>query len=283
MKTFALLAALAAFSLASAASALDLTTTDGKVYKDVSVTKLTPIGLKFICAGKSGWADFRDLTPDLQQAFNYDPKAAAAFEQKLVDNKGFIPLSQQTLQPAPVQVQPAQLAQQTQVQVQPVAAQEPDTQEALIAQQTPPDYSSYPADAQPVSQPPQGATVIDCSSGVPQTIDSVEFTAGPAYCPNTYVLWGGSYYPAYYWCHWWHSHNWVWHDGHYYPQNYYDHHGAWENGKYYPYEHGKLYQSEPWQKADESRSNFQSQYHDTHGGPPPTNFGGVHYHGGGRR
>ena len=276
MKTFALLMALASFSIATAASAMDLTTNDGKIYKDVSITKLTPIGMKFICDGNSGWVDFRDLTPDIQKAFSYDPKAAAAFEQRLVDNKGFISAT------ASQQVAPA-LQTVSAAPAQPQPPQEPDTQEALIAQQTPPDFSSYPPDAQPVSQLPAGATVIDCSSSVPDTINDVQFTAGPAYCANSYVFWGGQYYPAYYWSHWWHDHNWVWHNGHYYPWNYYQHHGVWENGKYYPYNHGRLYQSEPWQKGDANRSNFQNQYHESHGGPPHDNFGGTHYHGGGGR
>ncbi len=276
LKTFLALASLA---VSAAAFAIDLTTVDGKVYKDAEITKLTPIGLKFVCDGKSGWADFRDLTPDIQKSFAYDPKAAAAFEQKLVDNKGFVSITQQSAPPKPATAAPAPAAPAA---IQP-QAQEPDTQEALVLQQTPPDFSSYPPDAQPVSQLPAGASVIDCSTSVPDAVNDVQFSAGPAYCANSYVLWGGMYYPSYYWCHWWNEHNWVWHNGHYYPANYYNHHGVWENGKYYPYNHGRLYQSDPWQKGDESRQNFQNQYHESHGGPPHENFGGAHYRGGGRR
>lgn len=275
MKKLFSLAALAILSLASTAFAIDLTTVDGKTYKDADITKLTPIGLKFICNGQSGWINFRDLTPDMQKSFGYDPAAAAAFEQKLVDNKGFTTVTQ----PAPKAAPSA--SSQTQAQQTP---QEPETQDALIAQQTPPDLSAYPPDAQPVSQPPPGATVIDCSNGIPDTLNSAEYLAGPAYCSNSYVLWGGCYYPAYYWNHWWNDHHWTWHDGHYYPLSYYNHHGVWENGKYYPYHHGRLYESEPWKNADHDRERFQNQYHQSHGNVSPhSNFGGSHYHGGGGR
>ena len=278
MKTLSLLLSAFAFSAAALqVFAYDLSTSDGKTYKDASITKITPIGLGFISNGKSGWLDFRDLSKQVQKDFNYDPKAASAFEQRLVNNKGFVPQNQAISKPAPAQ-QPA---------TPPAPAtppQSPTSQADYVSQQPAPDLSDFPADAQPLDQPPAGATVVDYSSGVPANIDYTQFACGPAYCANSYVYWGGHYYPSYYWHHWWWNHNWVNHNGHYYPWNYYHHNGVWENGKYYPDNHGRLYDSQTWKNEDANREKYQNQYHEQHG-VPHSNYGGTHYHsgGGGRR
>jgi len=254
---FALFAALA---LTASASARDLSTLDGKVYSDVTITKITPLGLVFISGGKSGWVDFRDLPPDVQQEFGYDPQRAQAYEQKLVQSNGYEQSAQAQSQAQQIQAPPSQIQQ---------------------AQQMPAfDSTQYPPEAQPLAQAPEGATVIN-SADIQSDSDLSAVSAvcvGPA-C-NAYIYYNNMYYPYYYWSHWYHDHHWVWNNGRPYPWTYANHHGVWENGKYYPYEHGRLYQSDNWRQADQDRpqraDNFNRGMQNYH----PSNEGGFHGGGG---
>jgi hypothetical protein len=69
-------------------SALDITTTDGKVYKDVTVTNVMPDAVGFMYTKADGVTTvLRDvklamLTKNLQKEFNYSPKKAEEFEKQ---------------------------------------------------------------------------------------------------------------------------------------------------------------------------------------------------------
>ncbi len=159
-----LLAFAAALALIGSAAARDLTTTDGKVYQNVMITKITPLGLVFVCDGKSGWADFRDLPQDVQSEFGYDPQKAQDYEQSLAQNNGM----------------------------------ESSPQGQLPAY----DPSQYPPEAQPLpqgQQPPAGSTVIYASDiqSDSDLSDAAAVCAGPA--SNAYIYYNNQYYPYYYW------------------------------------------------------------------------------------
>ncbi len=70
-------------------SALDITTTDGKVYKNVTVLNVLPNAVGFMYTKKDGTSDvLRDvemtlLTKDLQKKFNYSPKKAKKFQAQV--------------------------------------------------------------------------------------------------------------------------------------------------------------------------------------------------------
>ncbi|OGV56375.1 MAG: hypothetical protein A2X49_15230 [Lentisphaerae bacterium GWF2_52_8] len=200
-------------ALGSAVSARDLTSTDGKTYKNVQITQITPLGIFFLCNGQSGWLDFKDLSPDVQHEFGYDPGKAQDFEKGLSGNSD---------------------------------AAFPSGANANY------DASSFPPEAQPLPDgqvPPQGSTIVNVNDETPASYNDI-VCGGPSYCSGYYVYWNNRYYPYYYWHHWyWHNH-WVYHNGRYYPWDYYHHHGVWHNGQYYPYHHGALQNSEPWKKID---------------------------------
>lgn len=77
-------------SMAAAAisvSALDITTLDGKKYKNVSVSSVTPVGFDISYTAKDGamvlrGLKFKNLPEKIQKKFHYDPAKAAAFEKK---------------------------------------------------------------------------------------------------------------------------------------------------------------------------------------------------------
>jgi hypothetical protein len=80
-----LLAALvpAAISL----SALNITTNDGKTYKNVSISSITPVGFDISYTDKNGdmlmrGLYFKDLPEKTRKKFGYKPKQAVAFEKK---------------------------------------------------------------------------------------------------------------------------------------------------------------------------------------------------------
>ena len=82
---FCAVSALCALNL----SALDITTTDGKVYKDVKVTNVLPNAVGFTYTKKDGTPVLRDvkmsmLTKNLQKKFNYSPKKAEKFEKQVI-------------------------------------------------------------------------------------------------------------------------------------------------------------------------------------------------------
>ena len=69
-------------------SALDITTTNGKVYKNVEVTNVLPDAIGFMYTKKDGTPVLRDvkmtlLSKDLQKKFNYSPVKAKEFTKKV--------------------------------------------------------------------------------------------------------------------------------------------------------------------------------------------------------
>ena len=81
------------FCLVSALStinilALDITTRDGKVYKNVTITNVMPDAIGFMYTKKDFTPVLRDvqlslLTKDLQKKFNYVPKKAIKFKKQV--------------------------------------------------------------------------------------------------------------------------------------------------------------------------------------------------------
>ncbi len=72
--------------------AIDITTTDGRVYKDATVERVTPAGIDIGYLREDGayamvGIPLSRLTPELQQAFHYDPEKAKAFEAQLEQAK----------------------------------------------------------------------------------------------------------------------------------------------------------------------------------------------------
>jgi thiol-disulfide isomerase/thioredoxin len=57
-----------------------------KVYQQVTVTKVTATDIYFVAADGMGNVKLKNLDPELQRHFNYDPDKAAAQEQKLKDD-----------------------------------------------------------------------------------------------------------------------------------------------------------------------------------------------------
>ncbi len=180
--------------------AKDLTLNDGTTYKDIQVTRVTPIGLEFTSDGKAGWVDFRDLPENVAKEYGYDPQKAEDFEKQIAQNQGNM--------------------------VDPQGAPPSDIpQDANL-------------DTQTVPQTPQNTQVVEPGQTVlyePQYFPN----AAPVYYGN-WVNWGGRYYPYYWWHNWYWGNHWVYNNGRYYPWNYYHNHGTWYHGKYYPYHHGLL-------------------------------------------
>jgi len=185
--------------------ATDITTNDGTFYRKAEIVKTTPLGFHFICDGKAGWLDYRDLPAAEALALGYDPVKAKAFEEKLAANQGC---------------------------ALPDNAMPPTDDPQLAAMMQNPDNAE-----------PTAANTTIINPGDPVTYDPAILTGNVVLdAPVTqWVSWGGHYYPAYYWHHWYWSHHWYcWH-GRYYPAHYYYHHGCWYHGHYYPYHHGVLY------------------------------------------
>ena len=89
MNTARLLGFAAVFVLAgSAASARDLKTVNGEVFKNITITKQDPTGLQISHDDGVIFLDFRNLGPAEQKEFGYDPAAyAAAWKQKVEADK----------------------------------------------------------------------------------------------------------------------------------------------------------------------------------------------------
>jgi len=91
--------------LASVSLADDFKTFNGKEYKNATVTRVEPDGLVIKFHGGIVKVPFTDLSEELQQKYNYDPKAAKQFaadlQQKVIEqNQSFL---QQT-KPTPEQL-----------------------------------------------------------------------------------------------------------------------------------------------------------------------------------
>lgn len=56
-------------------------------YTNVTVTRVTASDISFIHAGGIANAKLKELSPELQKQFHYDPKQARVAEQKLAENK----------------------------------------------------------------------------------------------------------------------------------------------------------------------------------------------------
>ncbi len=68
--------------------ARDITTIDGKTYRNVKISGITPAGFDISYKpSKGGIAvvrlKFKDLPEDIRKEFNYDPAKAAAFEKRV--------------------------------------------------------------------------------------------------------------------------------------------------------------------------------------------------------
>ncbi len=226
------------------ASAKDLDRNDGTSYKDVEITERTPIGLSFICHGKAGWLDFRDMAPEMQREYGYDPAKADEFEREL-DKKGgdLVP-----------------------------AGGAPDMQ-AIPAEAN--------LDPQTVPQNDQNTTVV--APGQQVLYDPAFFTAeGPVY-NNRWVLWNGHHYPYYWWHNWYWGHHWVYSHGRYYPWHYFHGHGTWYHGKYYPYHHGLLDRHAQCHEREAHGAAHHPQAKDgeREGHAERSHKGGGEHHGGG--
>jgi hypothetical protein len=79
MKTLFLALALAL--IATVVHAEDWTV-QGKIYQNVTVTKVEPDAVHIMYEGGIGSVKLSDLSPDLQKRFNYDPKAAQEATQQ---------------------------------------------------------------------------------------------------------------------------------------------------------------------------------------------------------
>jgi cytochrome c biogenesis protein CcmG/thiol:disulfide interchange protein DsbE len=78
-----LTAVLGSTGLTSAADEhMDTFKADGETYTNVTITKVTATHVYFMHSRGLGDAKLKDLTPDLQKHFHYDPSAAAAAQTK---------------------------------------------------------------------------------------------------------------------------------------------------------------------------------------------------------
>ena len=73
---------------AGTASALDLTTNDGKTYKNVSISSVTPLGFDICYTPERGGLSikeilFTNLSEEWQKKYHYNPKEADAFARKV--------------------------------------------------------------------------------------------------------------------------------------------------------------------------------------------------------
>ncbi|MDR0933063.1 MAG: hypothetical protein LBM70_08615, partial [Victivallales bacterium] len=67
---------------------INITTLDGKVYKDATIERITPSGIDIGYVRDDGsyamiGLPLANLSSDLQKAFNYDPQKAKAFDAKI--------------------------------------------------------------------------------------------------------------------------------------------------------------------------------------------------------
>jgi hypothetical protein len=85
---------IALFLTSSALRAEDWTTTDGKIYKDVTVVKTEPDAVTITHRDGGALVPLTKLPPDLQKRFNYDPvKAKAASDARIqADTKNAVAL-----------------------------------------------------------------------------------------------------------------------------------------------------------------------------------------------
>lgn len=96
---------LATLALATA-SAYDLTTRGGRVYKDIRLREKADLGIRFAHEGGVAWLDYSEIpVPDLWTfGFMEDRYAAAVATKKA--NEGAVPNAPQGLEPTPEAVDP---------------------------------------------------------------------------------------------------------------------------------------------------------------------------------
>lgn len=223
--------------------AVDITESDGTYYPNAEIIKKTPLGIQFICKGKAGWLDYRDLPEAEAVALGYDKAKAEAFEQQLADNDG------NTL---PSGAMPPD--------------NDPQLQQMLQNPNNVPPSPDNTTNINPGDQISYNPTVVNV--GAPVT---------------SWVYWNNRYYPAPYWHHWYWNYHWCYHNGHYYPAHYWYHHGTWYHGHYYPYHHGYLAKHPEHQPEYRPYrcGGGERQWNQRGGGA--YRGGGGGYHGGGRR
>lgn len=74
--------------IAAAVSARDITTLDGKTYKNVQISSVTPAGFDISYTPEGGGLAireifFKDLPENIRKEFNYNPQKADAFSQRV--------------------------------------------------------------------------------------------------------------------------------------------------------------------------------------------------------
>lgn len=79
--TVLILAFVATLGGSFAEEKISLTTVTGKVYEEVTISKVDPDGLKIMHSGGIAKVKFSDLNTELQEKYGYDPSAAQGFEQ----------------------------------------------------------------------------------------------------------------------------------------------------------------------------------------------------------
>ena len=94
----------------------DVTNTAGVIYSNATVFKVEPDGITY--KHSNGWVklNFEDLQPDIQTKFNYDPEAAAIYQNKKEEaqkkaqeeNDALRDKAKQTIKPADTKLPPSQ-------------------------------------------------------------------------------------------------------------------------------------------------------------------------------
>src|SRR5438067_2679061 len=69
--------------LVSITLADDFKTTDGKEYKNVTISRVEPDGIVITFSGGIVKIPFTELSPEIQNKYSYDPKAAGDFQQQI--------------------------------------------------------------------------------------------------------------------------------------------------------------------------------------------------------
>jgi hypothetical protein len=64
-------------------TAEDLTTNNGALYQDVTISKVRPDGLEIIHSNGISFIEFEDLSKKIQDQYNYDPQKAMKYKEKI--------------------------------------------------------------------------------------------------------------------------------------------------------------------------------------------------------
>ncbi|MFA7231659.1 MAG: hypothetical protein WC071_10350 [Victivallaceae bacterium] len=235
--------------VALAATAEDITTADGTVYKDVKISETTPLGINAVCGEQAVWIDYRDLAPEVAARYGYDPAKSAEFEKALDRQQN---TTQTTSAPATTVPAAVPVVQQPTTTV-PAAApvvQQPTTVPApnpavvkpatrVVVQAQPPQFTGIAVSTPIVSitagvsaPPPAQSSVIVINDNDPVVYDA---TIVQEPVTTVWVLWNGRYYPRYWWHYGYWNNRYIKYNGRYYPAHYFKQTGVWYHNKYYRY------------------------------------------------